>query len=346
MIICHNDADGFAAAGILLLATDEKLDSMRYSTVRYSNTMLRKLINKNDPQKLYFLDLNADDSDSFVQNLIKLHHIGYDITLIDHHQFPQSNDEKLISEGIHVIRDTSMSCSELVFHSYIDQIKERRKAEFLLCIGAIGDRIITPFVQKIINSFRREEIFDVYACLLAGIPNGKEFLSSIFDEREKDGVGFAKKLYYIATKKRFWIEKLKAKINETQEATESISIIHIFKKYIGFAASYLIDREDINVAIAIGDGPPDVRNRFLHFFEQLKNFIIRRKSFQQEDKIRISFRSKIPINTIVSSLSKKYEGFGGGHKFACGASIPPEHLVVFLKEVLREIKKLEPPPSG
>ena len=91
-------------------------------------------------------------------------------------------------------------------------ITEKWKAEFLLCIGAIGDRLITPFVQKIINSFRREEIFDVYACLLAGITNGKEFIYSIFEEKDKDGVGFTKKLYYRAAKKRFWIEKLKAKM--------------------------------------------------------------------------------------------------------------------------------------
>lgn len=340
MIICHNDADGFASAGIFLLANDENLDNLRYSTVRYINKMLRKFINKNSSQRLFLFDINADDSESFVQNLIKLHKTGSEITLIDHHQLAKEYDDTLRSEGIEVLRNTTMSCSELIFHSYIDKIKEKRKAEFFLCVGSIGDRLITPFVQKVINSFRREEIFDVYACLLAGITDGKDFLFSIFEEKDKDGVGFTKKLYYRATKKRFWIEKLKARVNLLQESTESISIVHIFQKYIGFAASYLIDQNEIDLAIAVGDGPPDIRNWFLNFLKNLINFFFRREIKQKDDKIRISFRSKIAIDTLISSLSKKYDGFGGGHKYACGASVPPENLVPFLKEIIREFKNL------
>ncbi|MHA1266952.1 MAG: DHH family phosphoesterase [Candidatus Helarchaeota archaeon] len=340
MIICHNDADGFASAGILLLATDEKLEILRYSTVRYINILLKRLLTKASPQKIYLLDLNADDSDTFIYNIEKLRAKGFDITLIDHHQ-ARALDERLNKTGITVIRDTSMSCSELVFHTFIDQIIDKHKAEFLLCIGAIGDRIITPFVQKVINSFRREEIFDVYACLLAGITDGKAFLYSIFEEKDKDGVGFAKKLYYRATKKRFWIEKLKAKVNLLQESTESISIVHIYQKYIGFAASYLIDQDEINFAIAIGDGPPDFRNWFYNFLLKFLNLVLPRKTRPSDDKIRISFRAKYPINSLISAKSKKYDGFGGGHKYACGASIPKDKLVPFLKEIIHEFKKLK-----
>ncbi|MFX1299112.1 MAG: DHHA1 domain-containing protein, partial [Promethearchaeota archaeon] len=285
-------------------------------------------------------DLNDDDSETFIHNLIKLRDKGYDITLIDHHQFAESYDKKLKMEGIQVIRDTKVSCSELVFQYFIKKIEEKRKAEFLLCIGAIGDRIITPYVQNVINSFRREEIFDVYACLLAGITNGKDFLYSVFEEKDKDRIGFAKKLYYRATKKRFWIEKLKARINNLQESIGTISIVHIFQKHIGFAASYLIDQDNTDFAIAIGDGPPDFRNRFYIYLENFLNFILRRKKKQKNDTIRLSFRSKIPINELISSISKKYHGFGGGHKFACGASIPQEELVSFLREIIREFKKL------
>ncbi|HUX97929.1 MAG TPA: DHH family phosphoesterase [Candidatus Deferrimicrobium sp.] len=339
MIICHNDADGFASAGILLLTKKENLDELRYSTVRNINYYLKKFHNKT-PQPLYLLDINADDSDNFIQNLIKLQHKGFKITLIDHHQLPENYDTELKETGINIIRNTAMSCSELMFHSFINTIEDKRKAEFFLCIGAIGDRLITPFVQKIINSFRREEIFDVYACLLAGITNGKDFIYSIFEEKDKDGVGFTKKIYYQATKKRFFIEKLKAKVNILKESTESICTVHIFQKYIGFAASYLIDQENINFTIAIGDGPPDFRNRFYFYITKFLRFIFRRKEKAKDDIVRISFRSKIPINTLVSNISKKYNGFGGGHSYACGASIHKDQLVPFLKEIIREFKNL------
>ena len=243
-------------------------------------------------------------------------------------------------EGIEVIRDTSVSCSELIFRNFIDQIKEKRKAEFLLCVGAIGDRLITPFVQNVIDSFRREEIFDVYACLLAGIHNGKDFLYSIFEEKDKDGVGFTKKLYYRAAKKRFRIEKIKAKINLIKETIGNISVVHIFKPHMGFAASYLIDQDDVEFAIAIGDGPPDFRNWFYLNMQKFLNFIFRRNGRAKADKVRISFRTKVPVNTIVSKLAKKFGGFGGGHELACGSSIPQENLVPFLKEIIREFKRL------
>ncbi|MFX1298662.1 MAG: DHHA1 domain-containing protein [Promethearchaeota archaeon] len=340
MIVCHNDPDGFASAGILILAEEDYLDDLRYSTVRYINKLLKKLLKEKKSQTLYLLDLNADDSETYIQNLIKLRKKGFAIILIDHHPVVSSFDGRLKAEGIQIIRDTSISCSELVFNYFINKIKEKRKAEFFLCIGAIGDRIITPFVQKVINSFRREEIFDVYACLLAGIPNGQDFLYSIFEEKDKDGVGFAKNLYYRATKKRFWIEKLKAKINLLQESIGSISIVHIFQRHIGFAASYLIDQDNVDFAIAIGDGPPDFRNRFYTYIQNFLNFLFHRKKKQKDSKIRISFRaSKDPVNKIVTDIAKKYHGFGGGHEYACGASIPQENLVPFLKEIIHELKK-------
>ncbi len=340
MIICHNDADGFSSAGILLLAQKDKLEDLQYATVVYINTLLKKLLKKDHTQKIYLLDINADDLDTFIQSLIKLQKKGNDITLLDHHPIPEAYDEELRAAGIKVIRDINGSCSELLFHCFIDEIHDKRKAQFLLCIGAIADRLVTSFVQTVIDSFRREEIFDVYACLLAGIPDAKAFLYSVFEEKDKDGVGFTKKLYYQATKKRFWMEKLKAKINLTKESSDQISVIHIFQRHIGFAAGYLIDQDNIKYSIAVGDGPPDFRNWFFMYLRKFLDFVFRRKAKKREgDKIRISFRSKVPINNLISSLSKKYNGFGGGHKYACGCTVPKDQLIPFLKEIIAEFKK-------
>lgn len=340
MIICHNDPDGFSAAGIFLLTGQEKLDNLRYSTVTSINKMLRKLLYNEYNQDLYLIDINADDSDTFFQTIIQLKRKGNSLTVFDHHQFSESYDAELSREGVTIIRDSSVSCSELLYKNYSNKIKDKRKAEFLMCMGAIGDRMITPFVQKIINSFRREEIFDVYAYLLAGISNGKKFLYEILEEKDIADVGFTKKLYYRAAKQRFWIEKLKAKINILKESTGSISTIHIFQPHIGFASSYLIDQDNTNFAIAIGDGLPALKYRVWNYFLRILKFIFHRTSKRKNDIIRISFRSKVPINNLVSSFSKKYRGFGGGHKYACGCSIPKEYLIPFLKEIIYEFKKL------
>lgn len=339
MIICHNDPDGFSAAGIFLLTGQENFENLRYSTVTTINKMLKKLLYSEYTQELYLIDINADDTDTFFQTIIQLRRKGNNLTIFDHHQYSEAYDAELGREGVTIIRDSSVSCSELLYRYYSNSIEDKRKAKFLMCIGAIGDRMITSFVQNVINSFRREEIFDVYAYLLAGISNGKEFLHEILEEKDIADVGFAKKLYYRAAKQRFWIEKLKAKIDILKEFTGSISTVHIFQPHIGFASSYLIDQDNTKFAIAIGDGLPALKNRIWNYLLNILKFIFRRTLKRRNDVIRISFRSKIPINNLISVLSKKYHGFGGGHKYACGCSIPKAFLIPFLKEIIYEFKK-------
>ena len=89
-------------------------------------------------QKLYLLDVNADDSETYIQNLTKLRNKGFNITLIDHHPLAASYDERLKDEGIQVIRDTSISCSELVFKYFIEKIKDFLNADYNYKLREMG----------------------------------------------------------------------------------------------------------------------------------------------------------------------------------------------------------------
>ncbi|MHA1271552.1 MAG: DHHA1 domain-containing protein [Candidatus Helarchaeota archaeon] len=342
MIITHADADGWCSAGIFLLtdiskSNGEKIETTRYSTVRYINILLSQILKRDKPCKLFIFDLNADDSETYKNLLIKLSNKGFQITLIDHHIMPNSFDQSIKEKGVKVIRNLSMCCSELVYKQFKDHIaiKDRDKAEFLMCLGAIADKRISKNVNNRLLKFRWEKSYDLYAINLAGIKNGYDFLDWILEEKENK----MKKIYDRARRKRIFLEKIKKEVFENLELIgERVGILRIFKKYIGLAASIMIDIPDIDYAIAIGNKPsPTPIMRLLLFFKSILRPFLRKKVKKNDLMIRISIRGTKPIHNIIIKIAKLCNGFGGGHKYACGARIPPDKVNLFIKNFLKEI---------
>ncbi len=336
MIIAHNDFDGFCSAGILILAGMDDLDNLKYATVGYVNKLLKKLEKTEKPKKIYLVDINADNSKLFVNRLSNLAANGFEICLIDHHKFP--HDDQLRAAGIKVIRNTGICCTQLVFEQFGEKINEinEKKADFLLTLASIDDRIITPLIENKMKKMRTETLFDVFACLMSGLQNGKEFLSNLLYDRDKNGVGLSKKLFEKAANRRFFLEKIKKETLKKQEIMRNIRIVHIYSSYIGIAASYLIEQPNTEFAIAIGDGRGNIMMRIWDFIKSLF-----KRNLEVFTNIRISFRTKKPVNEIVTRLARKYEGFGGGHALACGANIPFDKMNDFLREVTYAFLKLK-----
>jgi len=342
LIITHADADGWCSVGIFLLTEKSKklgetLETTRYSTVRYINILLYQIIKREDPCNLFIFDLNADDTEKYKDLLIKLAKKGFQITLIDHHMIHESFDKKLIQNNIKVIRDTSVCCSELVYREYKNYIaiKDRDKAEFLMCLGAVADRRISPNIYERLLKFRWEKSFDLYAINLAGIKNGYDFLECILFEKEKK----MHKIYNRAGRRRIFLDKIKKEVLENMEIVDKkISILHIFKKYIGLAAGIMVDIPDIDYAIAIGDRPsPTAITRIFLFLKSIIGIFVKRSRKKDKLMVRISIRSNKPIHNIITKISKTCEGFGGGHKYACGARIPKDKLPLFIKLFIKEV---------
>jgi len=346
LIVTHKDADGFSAAGIFILARDKKeecLDKLQYATVSYINKFLYKL-RKKIPQELILLDINADDSEKYVKNLIFLAKNGCNITIYDHHQF--QHDQKLKANGITIFRDTDISATELVYTKHLDDIPNEymEKANFLLALGTIGDRIVTTYSQKIISRMRRETLFDVYACLMSGKSNDKKILKDLFYERDKDGVGFTKTLYKNAVDRRYTIEDIKKHILKNQIIYRNVRLVHIYYQNIGFASSFLVEQPNTDIAIAVGDGSLPFRLMLKLYAKKILTFGMNKelRQIMIKESIRISFRSirSKKINEIVETAAKMYGGVGGGHSNACGATIPEKSLDDFLKLVIQQFLNL------
>ena len=347
LIITHKDADGFSAAGLLILASEtdikKSIDNLRYATVSYINKLTYQL-RKKQPEHISIIDLNADDTEKYTKNLIALAKKGYEITIYDHHQFQK--DEKLKNAGITVYRDTSISATELLYKQCINKISNNNleKANFLLALGTIGDKIVTPFAEDIISRMRRETLFDVYACLMSGMANDNSILKTLFFERDKDGVGFTKKLYNSAVNRRFFIEKIKKYILKNQVIYKNVRVIHIYYQNIGFASNFLLEQPDTDVAIAVGDGSFPIGLLIKLYAKKILSFGMNKelRNTMLKDTVRLSFRSikSMKINEIVEKGAKRFGGVGGGHTMACGATIPKNKVDDYLKHVLQQFLNL------
>ena len=60
-----------------------------------------------------------------------------------------------------------------------------------------------------------------------------------------------------------------------------------------------------------------------------------------DGRMKISLRSnKLKINDILEKILEDFDGYGGGHEFACAANIGKEEFPEFLERFKKEINKL------
>ena len=64
--------------------------------------------------------------------------------------------------------------------------------------------------------------------------------------------------------------------------------------------------------------------------------------FAKKDKVDLVIRGRglFDLRRVVPNMAIKYGGTGGGHKNACGARIPSQHLMEFLQELDEYIENL------
>ena len=58
---------------------------------------------------------------------------------------------------------------------------------------------------------------------------------------------------------------------------------------------------------------------------------------QKNDAVKMSLRYGKPLLSILQEALKDVEGYGGGHEYACGASVKKEHFEQFLKNIRKRL---------
>ena len=130
------------------------------------------------------------------------------------------------------------------------------------------------------------------------------------------------------------LDKLEPEAAETAETDRDPVQVILF-------AGHMID-QGCDFAIAVGDGRPPLRFIVRDYLKRIfslglsKNF----KIWERQKFVRISFRTKKPVNETVQKLAREMGGTGGGHKYACGANIPTQNLDIFLRQIIFEFQKL------
>ncbi|HLC96270.1 MAG TPA: DHH family phosphoesterase [Candidatus Nanoarchaeia archaeon] len=77
----------------------------------------------------------------------------------------------------------------------------------------------------------------------------------------------------------------------------------------------------------------DLANELMYKFPD-KLIIVGR---QKNDAVKMSLRYGKPLLSILQEALKDVEGYGGGHEYACGASVKKEHFEQFLKNIRKHL---------
>ena len=255
---------------------------------------------------------------------------------LDHHELQQPSKSFYLNPKTYLPNEASSTSSVVWDILTTDNNLDKAQFEWLCLLGAISDWDLRP-----INNL------DVSLASLIG--NGDKGVEDIlFNSR----LGLAIKIinFNLKGKKHEAMKSIKAMNNlvgifDLLDNSSDASV-YLHKKYKIINDEY----ELIKSGVSGSSENPVLTFKYdsdvASITAELSNELI----YLNPDKIVLvarphrkrylcSLRSKkLDISDTVSGVAEKYGGYGGGHKNACGASIPIDYFDLFVEELTREIE--------
>ncbi|MEM2637254.1 MAG: DHHA1 domain-containing protein [Candidatus Korarchaeota archaeon] len=305
VIIAHNDCDGICAAAVVL-------SKIKHAKVIFTKPSNLALTLSNQPSNIeaYILDLAIDQAfvDDIYSQITRILGEGGKVTYIDHHPSSVSNEPPCES-----VIDITKSASQLAYeYFYSNSEPPILEAARIAVYGAIGDLFITDFVEKMFSYLDRHRVYLEAGILFAAI-DGLE--RNDFD-RMHDIVKLlaagrspveADWLVTLAIRQAREEDFFSKRLEKTAQVYKKIAWVEESPIPLGRAAFLVASRKALPIGVA-GKADNDVTN-----------VSVRVRTYD------------IQINDVVSEISRKIGGIGGGHSYACGARIPQGKLREFVK---------------
>jgi oligoribonuclease NrnB/cAMP/cGMP phosphodiesterase (DHH superfamily) len=313
--ISHSkDVDGLICAALL-----KNLMELSIKLISYDK-MEEELKNVEPPtERLFICDLGIKEG--LYKEIERITNFAK-VTIIDHHPISKAMVKKLELYGGTLVHSTLDCASVLLFDHF--KTKLGRNAFRLAVYAAISDQfedgpIASNLLDKIDKQFSQHE-----ALILTHSLNFNQtfkFRLFLVEELSK---------YSIPHKIKGTIEAAINFLENTVKLLKTLPRIATKHERIayteglpnmsnGVLASLLIETLDVDVGICFRRGKND-----------LMNFSIRGRR-----------GLKIHLGEITNVLATRYGGFGGGHKSACGASIPILNYLEFIKDLEIELENID-----
>jgi len=318
----HDDPDGLCSF-LLLYRFVGGGKAVAVKTVpRLTKEIFAKKVEDYGADKVFILDL-AEVEDDFIKAVKK------PIVWIDHHEPQHPRGVKYFNPRI----QNKDEYSPVTYWCY----KVINQDLWVSVIGCIGDMFYPPFMEEfkkqypglvdirtrncteIVYETKLGKLVRIFSFALKGktkdVMNCVKVLTriqspyEILDQSTSQG-----KFIYKHYEKIY--DEYKKLFNEAKKVRPEKGVL------------YFTYRSKISLT-------KDIANELTHKYPNALVMVGREK----HDEIKFSIRWNKNISIILEKALKQVEGYGGGHKFACGAVIKVKDILKFLKIVKEEVSK-------
>ncbi|MFQ6011478.1 MAG: DHHA1 domain-containing protein [Nitrososphaerales archaeon] len=316
LCITHGkDVDGLSSAAIIKMVTNSDVILSDYDTI------ISDLKGVKNVDSLYICDLGMNDrtEEGFLKQVKRIRKFAK-VSLLDHHPMTSKVRSSLEKMGVKLFHDLNECASVIVYRALRNKTKEW--AKLLAAYGAITDYLdSSKQASEIIQMYDRQFLL-LEATLLShaiGRKTDEQFRHRMVDSLSK-GIfphqipGVPKYSSQQAEKVSLLLEVVK-----TQG-----------KKKKGLAYFLTAERSTGNVA-----------NLLPGAFGVKVGLSLKLNSRDESYDVSARGLSSFPghLGDIMAKVSSKVGGYGGGHRLASGARIPPGSVAKFLNAFDKEVLK-------
>jgi len=309
------DVDGITSASLVKMVTNATVYLVNYDKI------IKVLRSIHDNSEVYICDLGMNDSiaDDFINECKRITKKGR-LTYIDHHILKPNIKRRLIESNITLVHSRK-ECAGVLTYEHLKKSLPKG-ASILACYAAITDYLDNqPIAKSLISNYDRQLVlFESTMLAYAFAYNGarQKFGNEIVDAFQN--LKFPHEIKNVSELANKQAEKMKEameKINNDAKSYRHFACMESNESTIGLIANLIIG--ELNVPVG-----------FVYKYNSNGFY---------EMSFRARYDSNANLGQIVSRITTKLGGMGGGHKKACGARIPEEALDDFIRLFKRELNK-------
>jgi len=300
-----DDVDGLTCGALLMRLFDAGVIPANYDDLEEALKSVG-----GDVDRLFITDLNLREVLLPLIEEIKGH---AEVTIIDHHPMEKSLTDALEGLGVEIVHDTRDCASALVYDHFRDGLET--DAARLAAYAAVSDMFEDgPIASRLMDGMDRKFVQTEALMLSAalGMDQSDAFKRRLLDELSR--YAYPHRIKGVVESSVAQLEKI-VKIKETIPGrAKRVGRLAVMEcgddSSTGEVANIVMDTLLVPVGMCWKD---------------------------QGDMVNISLRGerRLPehLGELVSRLSNKYGGFGGGHARASGAKVPRDRLDAFVADL-------------
>lgn len=321
-IICvshKEDADGIGAASLIRQAFGGETRLVDYPGLMNELELLKK----NDALKnLYICDLGLSktNQDQFIEILTVLRKNRVSVTYIDHHDLDEKIKKKITKLKVKLIHNIGECTTVQVYNAFKSKLTDH--SAFIAACSAITDYMEDRSIgSKLLQKFDRQFALleaTVLTFTITSHQKDNEYLLYLVDElsESKYPHDIPNSFEYA----RIQAEKISGviqKVKNSMKMMKNLSYMEVTDSGASMVVNFVLGMSGKDVGVS---------------------YKLREDHGIYAVSIRGSRNSKVHLGKIVNNLATELGGSGGGHDKACGAVIPKDKILVFLKKFNSKLK--------